>query len=287
VPADSPRLGNDPPQHRLIDPARNRRADQRDCRTVGQRSEHKFRKAVEVAGPFRLTFCEQDHDRLDLQPPGHERQHLRRRPVQPLRVVRDTQQRLGLGGLGQERQHPEADQEAIELWAGPKADCGFECFAMRWLKVPETLVEGRAHEMQGGIGKLPLRFHPPDPDDPVARGLLGGAVQQSGLAYAAVSPQRQNPRTLPRPRVQQELIDSVNSAVLPTRPSPDASYPGGAPTLTLWILTLYTVLWPQRCSAQGTAPVLPRGFESRGVETPGTGRGHRFRLRRTPGRNGT
>ncbi len=45
---------------------------------------------------------EDDHDPLGVQPPGREHQRLRRRPVQPVRVVDQAQQRTILGQLSQQ-----------------------------------------------------------------------------------------------------------------------------------------------------------------------------------------
>ena len=56
--------------------------------------------------------------RLRQQPPGDERQRLRRGLIEPLRVVDHADQRPLLGHLGQQAQHRQADEEAIRGGAG-------------------------------------------------------------------------------------------------------------------------------------------------------------------------
>ena len=56
-------------------------------------------------------FCDSLH-RLGQEPPRHERQHLRRRSIQPLRIINHTQKRRLLRRLRQQRQHRQADQKA-------------------------------------------------------------------------------------------------------------------------------------------------------------------------------
>ena len=56
---------------------------------------------------------EQQSDTLGQQPPGHERQHLRGRPIQPRRVIDQAQQRPLLGCLRQQGQHRQPGQKPI------------------------------------------------------------------------------------------------------------------------------------------------------------------------------
>ena len=61
----------------------------------------------------RLARHEHDRDPLRQQAPRHERERARRRAIEPLRVVDDTQQRPFLGGLRQQAEHRQTDQERI------------------------------------------------------------------------------------------------------------------------------------------------------------------------------
>ena len=60
-----------------------------------------------------LTRSEQHHHRLRQHPPRHERQRLRRRLVQPLRIVNDAQKRPLLRHLRQQAQHRQTNQEPV------------------------------------------------------------------------------------------------------------------------------------------------------------------------------
>ena len=60
------------------------------------------------------SACSEQHDhRLRQQPARHERQRLRRRPVQPLRVIDHAHQRALLRRLGQQAKHRQADEEPV------------------------------------------------------------------------------------------------------------------------------------------------------------------------------
>ena len=69
----------------------------------------------------RLARGEDQPDRLGQQPPRRERQHLRRRPVQPLRVIDHAQQRPVLRHLRQQRQHRQPDQKPVRRSPPPAA----------------------------------------------------------------------------------------------------------------------------------------------------------------------
>ena len=61
-----------------------------------------------------------ERDPLGEQAAGDEPEDLRRRLVEPLRVVDDADQRLLLGDLGEQRQRGEADQEPVRRRAGAR-----------------------------------------------------------------------------------------------------------------------------------------------------------------------
>ena len=64
--------------------------------------------------PGRLVAGrEQQHDALGLEPAGREAEDIGRRAVEPRRVVEQCQQRLLLGGIGEQRQRADADQESV------------------------------------------------------------------------------------------------------------------------------------------------------------------------------
>ena len=79
------------------------------------------RQFIELGGS---ADGEQQHDRLRSEPPGHERQHQGRGLIKPLGVIDQAEQRQLLGGIGQQAEHRETDEESGRAGApvlSPKA----------------------------------------------------------------------------------------------------------------------------------------------------------------------
>ena len=74
---------------------------------------------------------EEQRDRLGQQPPGDEAERLRGGVVEPLQVVHAAQQRLLLGGRGQQAEHRERHQEAVGRVARDAAECHVERVLLR------------------------------------------------------------------------------------------------------------------------------------------------------------
>lgn len=70
-----------------------------------------FRQSGQVVA--RPSGGEDQADGLRAEPPGGERQHLRRRVVEPLLVVDKADERLVLSDVGQQAQHRQPDQEPV------------------------------------------------------------------------------------------------------------------------------------------------------------------------------
>ena len=104
----------------------------------------------------RLARGEDQPDGLGQQPPGRERQHLRRRPVQPLGVVDHAQQRPFLRDLRQQRQDRQCDQEPVRRvpFAQPERDA--ERVVLRSRKPLEAVQQRCAQLVQAGERQLHL-----------------------------------------------------------------------------------------------------------------------------------
>ena len=74
-----------------------------------QRQDVKLRQSRERVA--RLARREHERDLLRQQAAGHERERARRRTIEPLRVIDNTQERSLLGGLGQQAEDRQPDQE--------------------------------------------------------------------------------------------------------------------------------------------------------------------------------
>ena len=81
--------------------------------------------------PARLAHGEDQPDRLGLQAARHEGERLRRRRVEPLRVVHDADERPLLRRVRQQAQDRQPDQEAVRGVAVAQPERGAERVALR------------------------------------------------------------------------------------------------------------------------------------------------------------
>ena len=152
------RLGEDPLAHARVQRRADDRREELARRRVRKPGEPQIRQPRQLVGIGRLTHREQQQDRLGLQAPGDEGKHLCRRPIEPLGVVDQAQQRRLLGSLGHEAQRREADQEAIGLLARAQPERGLERVALRQRQPLEAVEQRAAQLMQAGERKLHLRL---------------------------------------------------------------------------------------------------------------------------------
>ncbi|HEV7528090.1 MAG TPA: hypothetical protein VGO29_04280 [Solirubrobacteraceae bacterium] len=104
-------LENDPIQHVVIQASRQDRLQQCPRITMPQGLDMKLRQSRECAA--QLAGSENERDLLRRQATGHERERARRRAIEPLRVIDDTQQRPLLRSLRLQGKHRKSDQERI------------------------------------------------------------------------------------------------------------------------------------------------------------------------------
>ena len=81
------RLGEDPIPHAVIEGPADGRREQLARAVVRQPPERQIRQPGQPVTLARLALGEQQDNRLRLQPPRHEREHLCRGPVKPLGIV--------------------------------------------------------------------------------------------------------------------------------------------------------------------------------------------------------
>ena len=103
-------LDDDPLQHVLIERSWQDRLEQRPRVTTPQGLDVKLRQTGERVA--QLPCREHERDLLRQEATRHKGQGARGRAVEPLRVVDDTGERLLLGGLGQQAEDRQSDQEA-------------------------------------------------------------------------------------------------------------------------------------------------------------------------------
>jgi hypothetical protein len=88
-----------------------------------------------------------------------EAQHLRRRPVEPMRIVHKAYQWLRFGQVGEQAEYRHPDQESIGRRAARKSESGAESATLRTWQSLERIQERRAKLVQRGEGKLHFGFH--------------------------------------------------------------------------------------------------------------------------------
>jgi len=145
-------------------------------------------------------------DRLGVQPPRHERQRGKRRPVRPVRVVDQAQYRPVAGRLGQQRQGRERDQEAVRYRPGGLPEHHTEPARLGFGQPVDPVQYRQQQPVQRGVAEVGLRFDTGRPEHPEPGGALGRVPQQGGLANARLTPQ-DDAAPLPGPYPGQQRIE--------------------------------------------------------------------------------
>jgi hypothetical protein len=125
------RLGDDPIDHPLVDASADHRREQRAGVLVVQTSNVKRGQTGEGLIVARLAYGEHDHDRLAHQPPGHKRERLSGRPVEPLSIVDHADLWAGLRELRDQPEHGKPDEIAIGRPARTESERDGQRFALR------------------------------------------------------------------------------------------------------------------------------------------------------------
>jgi hypothetical protein len=168
--------------HALVERPRDRCLQEQKGVIRGQPHDRELRQAVEHAVLEEPAHGEHQADPLREQPARHERQCLRRHPVEPVRVVDDAQQRPLLGGVRQQAQNRQPDQEAIRRRARGEPEGRAQRLALRTRQMPETIDQGRAQRVQARERELHLGLHARRPGDPALVGGRREVPEQRGLA---------------------------------------------------------------------------------------------------------
>ena len=124
-------LGDDAVSDPIVQRSRDHRLEQRSRVFVAETVDDELGQPADLAVVPQQTRREDDGDRFGAQAPCDEPEDLGRRPVEPLRVVDQTQERPFAGGFAEEAEHGQADQEAIRRLARPQAERRGERVALR------------------------------------------------------------------------------------------------------------------------------------------------------------
>jgi hypothetical protein len=158
------RLEDDPIQDVLVQASRQDRLQQRSRVTMTQGLDAQLRQSRE--GAADVASREHERDPLGSEAAGHERERARRRTIEPLRVVDDTQERPPLGGLGQQIERRQPDQERTRRRSGTEPEGDVKRVAPGIRQAVRTIEDRRAQLVQRRERELHLALDPDGPQDP-------------------------------------------------------------------------------------------------------------------------
>jgi hypothetical protein len=199
-------LDNDPLQHLLIQPSRQGRRQQRVGIAMAQGPDVQLREARQRLA--QLARREHQRDLLRQQAASHEPKRARRRPIQPLRVIDNTEDRPLLGGLGQQAEGRQSDQERIRDRAGIASEGDGKRVALWLWEALGELQDGGAQLLQRRIGELHLALDADGAYGPELPPRLDRALQERGLADAQLSVHDQDP-AVPAARGLQQSVEHL------------------------------------------------------------------------------
>lgn len=195
---------------------------------MAERLDVKLREAAECLD--RLSRREDHGDLLGQEAAGHERKHPRRRTVEPLRVVDETEEGLLLGGLRQQVEDREPDEERIRRPSGAQPECNFQGVSLGVRQALHEVEARRAQLVERRERELHLAFDSDRARNPEVRSRLDRIVEQCGLADARLAVHREHAAVAVARRLQ-HAIEHV-AVALPSeqlhRGCPD-DHPGSLP----------------------------------------------------------
>ena len=186
---------NDPIQHALVQRSGQDRLQQRPRIAMPQRLDAKLRQSRERVA--QLASREHERDPLRQQAAGHERERARRRTIEPLRVIDDTQERPLLGSLGQQAEDRQSDQERIRSRSGAQPEGDAKRVALGIRQTLRSVEDRRAQLLKRRERELHLSLDPDGPQRPAT-----AAPPRPSQSSSAVLPTPGSPcttRTPPSP----------------------------------------------------------------------------------------
>ena len=215
-------LGDDPVPHPLVEPSGDRRVQQRAGVAVAESGRPRAPEARRARRPRSA------HAPRTPAPTGSARSRRATnasvcagRPVEPLRVVDDADERLLLGRLGQQAEHRQPDEEAIRRRRrrSGRTPC-LQRVALRARQSLQPVEHRRAELMQAGEGELHLGLDAGRPGDPASRRACpaGGPAARS----CRRPPRRAGPAPDSDPRARLPAAD-------PAPRTPGADHAAAAP----------------------------------------------------------
>ena len=124
---------------------------------------------------------------------SHKPKHKRARPIHPLQVVDDHEQRFFRGSLHKQRQSRVTHYELIGRWAVTQTQRHVERRALWWAQVFDVVKEGMQYLIQAGEAEVRLELRTSGTQHAETRiGRMScHGFQENGLAYSGRSGQHE------------------------------------------------------------------------------------------------
>ena len=161
-------LGQDAVPDPRVEGAGHRRVEQPSGVAAAQPVHHELREPGQDGLLVGLADGEHHGHGLDPQTAGDELQRLRRRPVQPLGVVDDTEQGQFLGDLAEQGEDRQAHQEAVRARRPAAARRPSRARRAAGREPVQPLQVRAAELVQAGVGELHLGLDTGGAGDPAA-----------------------------------------------------------------------------------------------------------------------
>ena len=179
-------LGHDAVPHAGIESPGHHRLEQCCGIAAAQRAHDQFREPGQP-GLLGLAYGEDHGHRFCTESTSDELERLRRRAVQPLRVVHHADQWLLLGHESKQAQHRQAQEEAIRGAPRPQAECRAQCVPLRGRQPAGTVNVRTAQLVQTRVRELHLRLDARSARHPAGGGAIDQKPEQGCLADAGLA----------------------------------------------------------------------------------------------------
>ena len=184
------RLRDEDVAHRRSDSAVTPAPDQRRGRVAVERPELERLEIARLEAVLPMPPSGEHHrDALGVQPPGDEEQGVRRRRVQPLRVVHEAQHRSLLREFGQEGEARDGDEEPVLTTSLGQPERSPERHRLRPREAIEQRQPGTDQLVQAGERQLGLRLDAARREHVHPGGALARVLEQRRLAETRVTAQ--------------------------------------------------------------------------------------------------
>jgi hypothetical protein len=214
----------------LEQPGPDRRSERLGRRVVEQLARRRVRQAAEgqllqargvEAGAVRAAGGEDERDAIGVEPAGDERERLGGRRVQPIGVVDEAQHRSAFGGLRQQAQHGDADDEAVLARGGAEAERTAQAARLH-PRQPVEPIEDRADErVERRVRQLGLGLDTAGRQHAHVTGPGARRLEQRRLAGAGGAGQDQRAAVAGTCRLQQRVdARELGFAPVESRPGP-------------------------------------------------------------------